>query len=360
MLFLTHRNKLLIATGMLIPILFGLSWLSALLIVPFAIMLTGKYLSARWLHGKVQSVVTTGSKLLLLIAYTIICKLYVFDIYQVNSSSMEGTLIKGDVLFINKLAYGPQQVNHAGTVSWVKLFGDSRLPDQACSSAGRKKGYTAIRRNDVFIYELFPGYFVVKRCVGLPGDHLRVSNDTPFVNNRIVDFPSEGLSHYRLQFADHAGLRKYVSRIARTAIDSINIDSNIIIANLSAGSLPKSSLQVTRLPNKPLPGKAPYFLPEVWTINNLGPMTIPHSGLRVSQPSLYRHTVERWECNTKPAGYVFKENYYFMMGDNKPYSEDSRYLGLIPENKIVGKVAFIVCSYNEKGFMWNRLFKSIL
>lgn len=358
-LFLTHRNNLLIAIGMLIPLVFGLSWLSLLLIIPFIIMLTGIYLSRRFLKGSIKSAVISSSKVLLLITYTITCKLYVFDIYQVNSSSMEGTLIKGDVLFINKLAYGPQEINNAD-ISWIKLFRSNSHQDQTCPSVGRKQGYTHIRRNDVFIYELFPGYFVVKRCIGMPGDNLRISNDTPFVNNHVVSFPSDGLSQYRIRFADHAGLKKYLSSISRSVIDSVNIDSNIIVANISTGSLPQKALQITSLPNKLLLGKSPYFLPDVWTINNLGPLTIPRKGWSVSQASLYRNTIEHWECSDKPESYVFKENYYFMMGDNKPYSEDSRYLGLIPENKIIGKVAFIICSYNEKGFIWNRLFKTML
>ena len=359
-LFLTHRYYLLIPVSMLIPIVFGLVWLSMLLIVPFLVLLTGLYLSRRFLKGQLQSVVNVVLKLLLLMVYTIICKLYVFDIYQVNSSSMEGTLVKGDVLFINKLAYGPQEINNVGSISWVRLFRGNALPDAACSPGSRKKGYTHVRHNDIFIYELFPAYFVVKRCVGLPGDNLSIINDTAFINKQAVGFSTYNQSQYLLKFPDHASLRTYVSSISTSAIDSVNIDSNIIVANISQHSLPANALRITRLPNKLLAGKTPYFLPDRWTINNLGPLTIPYKQWTVSSPSLYRHTIEHWECDNAPEGYVFKDNYYFMMGDNKPYSEDSRYLGLIPESRIIGRVAFILFAYNEKGFVWNRLFKNIL
>ncbi|MBW8683882.1 signal peptidase I [Chitinophaga rhizophila] len=307
-----------------------------------------------------MSTVTTVSKFLLLITYTIICKLYVFDIYQVNSSSMEGTLMKGDVLFINKLAYGPQEINSVDNISWVKLFHKNPGEEQICLATNRKPGYTNIRRNDVFIYELFPGYFVVKRCIGMPGEVLSIRNDTALVNNRIVDFPADNLSQYHIQFADAASMKKYLSTISRSVIDSVNIEEKVLVANLSPGSLPQKAWQVMRLPNKLLIGKTPYFLPGEWTINRLGPLTVPYRGWAASHDALYRSTIAHWECSGKSAGHVFKDNYYFMMGDNKPYSEDSRYLGFIPEKKIVGKVAFILFSYNEKGFVWNRLFKNIL
>lgn len=360
LLFLTHKCYLLILTCMLFPLAFGLGWLSLLLIVPFITMLAGTYLSLQFLKGQLQSVTIFIFRLLLLIAYSIICKLYVFDIYQVNSSSMEGSLIKGDVLFVNKLAYGPLEIKNLDNISWIKLFYRSKEQNNACFPVTRKSGYTSIQQNDIFIYELFPGYFVVKRCIGLPGDNLRISNDTAFINNHFVSFPQNGLSQYLLKFSNHSNLRTFISSIPQSAIDSINIDSNIIIANLSQRDLPESALHIDRLPNKLLPGKTPYFRPEIWTINNLGPFRIPGKGWTVVNPSIYNNTIEHWECSNTAVQYVFNENYYFMMGDNKPYSEDSRYLGLIPEKQIVGKVAFILYSYNEEGFVWNRLFKNIL
>ncbi|TWW00086.1 S26 family signal peptidase [Chitinophaga pinensis] len=68
------------------------------------------YLSRRFLKGQFQSVVNTGLKPSVDRIYDYLQTLC-FDIYQVNSSSMEGALIKGDVLFINKLAYGPQEID---------------------------------------------------------------------------------------------------------------------------------------------------------------------------------------------------------------------------------------------------------
>lgn len=291
---LTHKYYMLILISMLIPLVFGLAWLSLLLTVPFLIMLTGIYLS----KGQVARFII---RLLTFIVYCIICRLYIFDIYQVNSGSMEGTLIKGDVLFVNKLAYGPR------------------------ADATKNNGYTTIKHKDIFIYELFPDYFVVKRCIGLPGDNIRISSDTVFINNHFVSLPENALSQYYLKFNSHSSIKAFVSSIPHSAIDSINIDSNIIIANLAQQDLPNNALHIDQLPIRLLPGKTPYFQ----TINNLGPIKIP-------------------------------AHQYFMMGDNRPYSEDSRYLGLIPEKEIVGKVAFILYSYSEEGFVWNRLFKNIL
>lgn len=314
-LFITHA---LILTGLLIPVFFGLYWLSGMLAIPFIILLGCEYIFHR------TPAMLFTCRLVLALVYVLICKLFVFDIFQVNSGSMEGTILKGDVLLVNKLAYGPISVQPED-ISWIKLFYKGQHKDVV----DRKHGYEKIRRNDVFIYELFPGYFVVKRCVGLPQDTVRIDNDSAYINNQLSGFPRHGYQQYRERFRDRSGVKKAVSMISESAIDSVNIDSNVIIANIAISQLSGDAIEVERLPNKLLQGKTPYFQPGVWTINNMGPLIVP-------------------------------DGHYFMMGDNRPYSEDSRYLGFIPEQHIVGKTVLVLYSYGDNGFIWNRLFKKVL
>ena len=61
------------------------------------------------------------------------------------------------------------------------------------------------------------------------------------------------------------------------------------------------------------------------------------------------------------ANYTFKQNYYWLMGDNRQNSADSRFWGFVPENHIVGKALFIWMSYDKygKGIRWNRIFRSV-
>jgi signal peptidase I len=112
-----------------------------------------------------------------------------------------------------------------------------------------------------------------------------------------------------------------------------------------------------------------------WTKDNYGPIWIPAKGgsipLTDSTYSLYERVIRVYEkndlyrsngqiiLNGKPAAsYTFKMNYYWMMGDNRHGSQDSRFWGFVPEDRIVGKAWLIWFSW-ENGPRWNRLFKKI-
>lgn len=119
-----------------------------------------------------------------------------------------------------------------------------------------------------------------------------------------------------------------------------------------------------------------------WSLDNYGPIYIPKEGATVkldliSLP-LYKRIITEYEGNTlelkgndiyindkKATSYTFKQNYYWMMGDNRHRSEDSRYWGYVPENHIVGKPIFIWMSWNSEGkgilnkIRWERLFTTV-
>lgn len=118
-----------------------------------------------------------------------------------------------------------------------------------------------------------------------------------------------------------------------------------------------------------------------WNTDNFGPLIIPKKGWTVALDSLtmpiyYRairtyegNKVEKikneWFINDKKAKtYTFKMDYYWMMGDNRHNSIDSRYWGFVPEDHVVGKALFIWMSFDENGswfnkIRWNRLFRGI-
>jgi len=118
-----------------------------------------------------------------------------------------------------------------------------------------------------------------------------------------------------------------------------------------------------------------------WNVDNFGPITIPKSGstieISTNNLSIYREIIERYENNKLEiidgeiyindkltTNYTFIMDYYWMMGDNRHNSADSRFWGFVPENHIVGKALFVWMSWdkNAKGLnkiRWNRLFRSV-
>ena len=113
-----------------------------------------------------------------------------------------------------------------------------------------------------------------------------------------------------------------------------------------------------------------------WTIDNYGPILIPFKGMEInlnnSNYAIYKRTINQLEGHKliKSEGgfyldgvainkYTFRNNYYFMMGDNRNNSNDSRYWSLVPGQNIVGKASFVLFSNDWNGFKWSRLFKKI-
>jgi len=118
-----------------------------------------------------------------------------------------------------------------------------------------------------------------------------------------------------------------------------------------------------------------------WNTDNFGPIYIPKAGatihLDTNNLAIYQRVIFAYEHNTveekdgkvfingkETTSYTFKMNYYFMMGDNRHNSADSRFWGFVPEDHIVGKAVFIWMSLDSEGsflnkIRWNRLFKVI-
>ena len=135
--------------------------------------------------------------------------------------------------------------------------------------------------------------------------------------------------------------------------------------------------EVDQTPNKVFPHDAVNY--PNWTIDNYGPIYIPQKGatvdLSLQNIAMFKRIINVYEDNDfaikggkiyingeVATSYTFQQNYYWMMGDNRHNSEDSRVWGFVPEDHVVGKPLFIWFSTKEgsisNGIRWNRIFSS--
>ncbi|PUZ27262.1 signal peptidase I [Chitinophaga costaii] len=221
----------------------------------------------------------------------------------------------------------------------------------------------------------------IKRCVAEAGDTLQIKDAVVFINGQQAPIPPGSQNYYqvktngdeinqdRLQELDVTdppssegqGLFQYnMTHTAANAVKAFPIVSDIHL------DLQNDYLSVW--PQDPNHYK--------WTQDNFGPLYIPKKGVTVhldsSNIALYRRIIHVYENNTleennghfvingKPTdSYTFKMNYYWMMGDNRNNSLDSRYWGFVPEDHVVGKAWMIWMSYGNGSIRWRRLFSLI-
>lgn len=331
------------------------------------------------------------------IAATLIRWLFL-EAYTIPSGSMERSLLVGDFLFVSKIHYGartpktPLQLplSHQkvwGTdipsyLDWVKLP-QYRIP-----------GFQRVERNDVVVFNdpkelehpIDLRTNVVKRAVGLPGDVLEIRNQQVYANEQPLTNP-EDLQHSYLIKADVVPNERFFLKYQ--LYDATQHQEGLIV-NLTkemASELERVPFIRDVEPQKRRNGfKEPGVLPEAaefsWNLDNFGPLTIPASGMTIplteGNIAKYYRTIKYYEGLEKVevkkghvyvdgqpiSEYTFRQNYYFMMGDNRHGSYDSRSWGFVPENHIVGKALFLWMSvdYNQDFFnkiRWSRLFNRI-
>jgi signal peptidase I len=223
----------------------------------------------------------------------------------------------------------------------------------------------------------------IKRCVGIPGDILAVKDGVLYINNQ----PGNAYPHQkRFYIVQAKGFGVSDDFLDENDIDVIRNEGSNSILNLANDQveLVKKLPQVISV----TPSIYPYGYTEnggtypndtvnfKWSRDNYGPLTLPKAGVTVpltpQNIALYRRVIRNYEGNTlteangkfvingQPAtSYTFKMNYYWMMGDNRHNSLDSRYWGFVPEDHVVGKAWFVWLSYGKHGIRWKRLFHGI-
>lgn len=223
----------------------------------------------------------------------------------------------------------------------------------------------------------------IKRCVGIAGDTLQVINGVVYVNGKSEGMPPHSQKLHLVQTNGSVFNPNRLNDLKISPPKHMDPTTSTYEFNLTPGdSANLSHFNMVKNITKELntyidPGIFPRDTAHFkWAADEYGPIYIPKKGATIpidsSNIELYRRVIKSYEgnkletkdgkiyINGKPAdSYTFKMNYYWMMGDNRDNSLDSRYWGFVPEDHIVGKAWFIWMSYGEHGIRWKRLFSGI-
>lgn len=237
----------------------------------------------------------------------IFLRLFCIGIYKVQSSSMAPTLLQGDIVLVSKMRYGAR---------FIKT--KRNLNDRAII---RIKGLSNVKKSDIVIFNKpiyskninrnFYGEITVKRCFAVPGDCTKIN--TAILKSFYNEFSNEikVIEPYNQEYSSFYIPLKGVS-IGLNKEDILLYD-NILEYDLATG---------------------------------------------------YNSSHQTYFDNKEALHYTFQHDYYFMIGDNFYHSQDSRHWGLVPDDCIIGKAAFILFSYDssQSGLnkvRWTRIFKLI-
>ncbi len=383
-----------------------------------------RYIADRSTHPKSEVGEWVSSILFAIIAATMV-HTYVMQPYTIPTSSLEKSLLVGDFLFVSKFHYGAKtplsliaapMVHDTLPIINTKsyLFNDN--PEEQENSFINKfqlpyfrlPGFQKIKRNDIVVFN-WPADTVqqffkkdrkyikpvdkksnyVKRCVAIAGDTLEIRDGHIHINGKRsimperakpqffyeVDTQGKNLSENSLYNTYHVRRGEAFISNGKYILNMDEENATKLAKNPAIGSVKR------RIQTK---GKAEAVFPSKslgWNKDNYGPLYIPAAGRNVELNSetlpFYTKIIEEYEHNKlevigtdiyinglKSDSYTFAQDYYWMMGDNRHNSEDSRYWGFVPFDHVVGKPVFVWFSWDTygKGFdkiRWERLFTTV-
>ena len=294
---------------------------------------------------------------------------------------------RNDVVVFNFPA-GDTIINEEGYMSLNPYYDELRLT----YNDNREKLYA---EHQVIVHPMDKTDNYIKRCVAVGGDEIQVKNGVLYVNGQVAYQPTDAQTEYKVEtngkpftmefLEDELGFTfvtdEYGTHEKKMLVRTGN-DNKTFIINASKDMMEKirkqpmyvkDNLYVEDGPNKRM---FPYDpVNRNWSPDNYGPLNIPKKGealiLDSTTIAKYRRLIITYEGNKmeeangkfiingkETTTYTCKYNYYWMMGDNRHQSQDSRFWGYVPETNVVGKASLIWFSY-DKGPRWKRLFKSI-
>jgi signal peptidase I len=377
-----------------------------------------------------------------IVAATLI-RTFVFEAYTIPSASMEKTLLTNDFLFVSKWSYGPRLPNTPLSIPFIHNYipGTSRKSYSTLIKIPYIRWWASpVNRNDDVVFNFPEGDTVInkpeyqsarpyynfirelngtysdekrqqilndpdlpiavhpvdktdnyiKRCVGIPGDSLKLVNGILYINGQPAFISPTSATFYVFK-TKNVMIDEDQLHDAKIQLNQQDDDPDFSAAtgytyriNLTLGEVEKLKKipgvipeSITREVDSSangavFPYDTTYFK---WTVDNYGPVWVPKKGATITLTpqniDVYKRCIEVYERNKweqqgskifingkETTSYTFKMNYYWMMGDNRHKSQDSRFWGFVPEDHIVGKASIIWFSW-EHGPRWSRLFRFV-
>ncbi len=353
----------------------------------------------------------------------------IMSAYTIPTPSMEGTQMVGDFLFVSKLHYGartPKTLLHMPLTD-NKIWG-TNIPsylDWLQLPIRRIPGFSDVKNNDVVVFnwpadttgspvDMKVNY--IKRCVGVPGDKLEIKNTQLYINGKKAVNPEKLQYRYQI-ISTHAISKEKLANLdiyfgggnsnmsgrvegdkygysiftSRQNFKKIKQMLGTMLVSAEIMTTPKKDADYSMYPNsywrdQNLRKGGKYNYQQTpWNQDYFGPLTLPKEGMKIKMTKeniiKYGPVIKEYEYHDKVEvandfskitidgkevkEYTFVQDYYFMMGDNRHNSQDSRYWGFVPRDHVVGKAWFTWLSLNpNKGLFdgkmrWGRMFKGI-
>lgn len=328
-----------------------------------------------------------GEAILFAAIVVLIVRTLFFDLFRIPTPSMEKNLLVGDYLFVSKLHYGTRLPLTLGVpfTSWHLPgveFPYTRLP-----------GFSDIERGDAVVFNYPPNeepidrkMHYIKRVIGMPGESIAVRDKVVQINGEPLPL-GMGMQQFWYVYKSDPRYRLPSSRLRELGISDVRPTRDPTVVRVLGTRRAIEAMNAWPWIERVEPyiardeayNSLMYPSGRDYTPDNYGPIPIPEQGETVALTEanwpIYEPVISRYEGRTtrrvdagtfridgEPANtYTFTQDYYFVMGDNRDNSEDSRFWGFVPENHIVGKALFTYFSWDSGSNLprFGRIFRGI-